>query len=353
MDLDLARSVADAVLYEGYVLYPYRASSQKNRMRWQWGVLVPPDQAAHAGEASSAWVDLLVEGPAPSVTVTARFLQLATRADGWDEGVEHEITGAQSFTLRAGDDGERVRHAITGELTMTAVPVPGPHGVVRVHVAVDNTTGWSDASASRDDVMRRSLVGVHVIASVEGGRFVSLVDPPEWARPYAADCGNQGLWPVLVGHGDDVVLAAPIILEERPRLAPESATPLYDGTEIDEILTLRTLTLTDEEKAEARATDPRAAAVIDGVDAMSAADIERLHGTFRAHPGARVRLAPKPGADAQDMFLAGRAATVERVLVDVDGGEHLAVTVDDDPGADLQRAEGRFFYFRPDEVTPL
>jgi predicted transcriptional regulator len=28
----------------------------------------------------------------------------------------------------------------------------------------------------------------------------------------------------------------------------------------------------------------------------------------------------------------------------------LAVTVDDDPAADLQRAEGRYLYFRPEEV---
>jgi len=44
--MDVARQVADAVLYEGYLLYPYRASARKNQIRWQWGVLVPLAYAA-------------------------------------------------------------------------------------------------------------------------------------------------------------------------------------------------------------------------------------------------------------------------------------------------------------------
>ena len=37
-----ARAIADAVLYEGYLLYPYRATSAKNQSRWQFGVVGPP-----------------------------------------------------------------------------------------------------------------------------------------------------------------------------------------------------------------------------------------------------------------------------------------------------------------------
>jgi hypothetical protein len=161
---------------------------------------------------------------------------------------------------------------------------------------------------------------------------------------------------VLVGTDGDVVLASPIILEEHPQIAPESQGDLFDATEIDEILSLRTLTLTDAEKAEARATDPRAAAVIDRVDSMPAEILERLHGAIRSvgppTVGSRVRLRPRVGADAQDMFLADRIATVEAVLVDVDGSEHVAVLLVDDPGADVKRAQGRFLYFKPDEVRP-
>jgi hypothetical protein len=194
------------------------------------------------------------------------------------------------------------------------------------------------------------------------------------------------------------MLAAPIILPDHPQVAPESPGELYDGTEIDEILTLRTLALSDEEKAAARATDPRAAALIDRVDAMDAPTMAQLHGTIRAmsahpeasepasppdggehvpwwDPGADASVSPatdsvivaghrvargsrvilRPGArraDAQDMFLAGRAALVEAVLLDVDDTAYLAVTLADDPAADLQSAHGRFLYFSPDEVEP-
>ncbi len=43
---DRARTIADAVLYEGYLLYPYRANSRKNQTRWQFGVLGPAGAAA-------------------------------------------------------------------------------------------------------------------------------------------------------------------------------------------------------------------------------------------------------------------------------------------------------------------
>jgi hypothetical protein len=41
------------------------------------------------------------------------------------------------------------------------------------------------------------------------------------------------------------------------------------------------------------------------------------------------------------------------VFRDVDGGTHVAVTIDDDPAAELHDWYGRYFYFRPEEVEPL
>jgi hypothetical protein len=79
----------------------------------------------------------------------------------------------------------------------------------------------------------------------------------------------------------DVVLASPIILYDYPEVAEQSAGELFDSTEIDEILTLRVMTLTDEEKAAARATDPRAAAIIDRCDEMSPTSMQALHGILR------------------------------------------------------------------------
>jgi hypothetical protein len=265
--------------------------------------------------------------------------------------------GEETFTLPGGGTEGRARHEVRGRLAISTDRRPGPSEVTKVRVRLENVTAWHDPGATRDEVMRRSMVGAHLLVSVEGGRFLSVVDPPEWAEPHAEACQQVGLWPVLVGDSDDVVLASPIILEERPRIAPESPGDLYDGLEIDEILSLRTLTLTDDEKAEARATDPRAAALIDRVDSMPAEVLGRLHGAIRsAGPppvGTRVRLRPRAEADAQDMFLAGQVATVEAVLADVDGAEHVAVLLVDDQGADVKRAQGRFLYFKPDEVTSL
>ncbi len=200
---------------------------------------------------------------------------------------------------------------------------------------------------------------------------------------------------MLVGDDDTVVLSSPIILYDHPEVAPESDGPLYDATEIDEILALRVLTLTDEEKAEARGTDPRAAAIVDRIDDMEPDVWARLHGTMRelrtpgsapeptgeepplpwwepavdaavdpwtdtvvvagveVGTGTSVRLHPSRRADAHDMFFDGLVATVAGVFHDVDGEMHVAVTVDDDPATEALLAHGRYLFFHPDEVEPL
>jgi hypothetical protein len=109
-----------------------------------------------------------------------------------------------------------------------------------------------------------------------------LLDPPEWAKSAVEVCVNERVWPVLVGEREhEVVLCSPIILYDHPEISLESPGDLYDALEIDEILSLRTMTLTDEEKRQARATDPRAAAIIDRVDSMPTEMIDRLHGAVR------------------------------------------------------------------------
>ncbi|MGH9303300.1 MAG: hypothetical protein ACRDZ5_02685, partial [Acidimicrobiales bacterium] len=223
---------------------------------------------------------------------------------------------------------------------------------------------------------------------VEGARFASLLEPPESLAQAARSCVNDGSFPVLASRDDDVVLCSPIILYDHPDIAPESPGDLYDSTEIDEILALRVLTLTDDEKAEARATDPRAAAVIDRCDAMTPEVWGGLHGAVRslrrldeapeapfwdpAHDashdpesdaayiggvavkkGSKVRLVPSRGGDAQDFFVAGRTATVAAVMTDLEGSQHVAVTVDDDPATAELVWQGRYLYFHPEEVLPL
>jgi hypothetical protein len=258
---------------------------------------------------------------------------------------------------------------------------------------VDNRSAPAAVPPSRADALPTALVAVHMIIGLHGGAFISMTDPPEWASAGVQACENIGCWPVLAGAdgGRQVMLSTPIILYDHPELAPESPGDLYDGTEIDEILSLRTLALTDAEKLQARATDPRAAALIDRVEALGADDFRRMHGTIRpprAEPGAEpgpglglgdpaadASVSPdtdaitvagrriargslvtlRPGvrrSDAQDMFLDGRAARVEAVLLDVDDTAYLAVSLTDDPDQDLRVAHGRFLYFSPDEVEP-
>jgi hydrogenase maturation protease len=439
-----AKGVADTVCYEGYVLYPYRASARKNQLRWQFGVLAPPSVAAEGSEPSSARTEFIVETrPGARLHVRLRALQVQQRSvearegddfvpvaqleDGvrpwtsFDEAVDHQAdlvdidldaaaqsSGELSVTLPAsrheepivapdGSDLGRVvrrRHEVSARVAVRATPLEGPYPLTRVSVAVDNETDWADQTASRDDAMRRSLVAAHFLVAADSCRFISSLDPPRFASAAVDDCTNTGLFPVLVGDGDhtDVVLASPIILYDHPVVAPESEGDMFDATEIDEILALRVLTLTDEEKREARSTDPRSAAIIDRCDAMGVDALDALHGTFRSirsvepeapddltdemwwEPqvdasfdpwsdtidigglsvgnGARVRLHPRRRSDAQDFFVDGRTASVAGVFNDVGGDTYLAVAVDD-PDADIHQWHGRYLYFHPDEVEVL
>jgi hypothetical protein len=471
---ELARKLADAVLYEGYLLYPYRASAAKNQARWQFGVLMPRRWSDHGpDEPWATQTECLLEpDDDTTVRVLVRFLHVQAKSveavdieggtfhevpslavDGselvaWDEATEQEVTvEAPLARLLAGElvtpverpGGRRVepvhnaagklvgrtirrRWPVQGSVALSAERLDGPYGLVRLRLRVENASAWHDPEADRSVALGRALVAAHSLIGVDRGVFLSLLDPPEWATPAAQACQNLHTWPVLVGEEGrrDAMLSSPIILYDHPTVAPESPGDLFDATEIDEILTLRTMALTEAEKREARATDERAAAIIDRVDGMPPELLERLHGAVRylrgvegeddtpqpdppvggpptgrvagggtegdplstapelvpwwdpgadrtvspetdgvvvagvtVAKGSRVRL--RPGlrrADAQDMFLAGRLATVEAVFLDVDGNRHLAVTLDQDPAADLQRWHGRYLYFSPDEVEP-
>lgn len=451
MSLSLARAVADAVLYEGYLLYPYRASSQKNQARWQFGILGPPGAAeAGAGEDPGMSADcLLSPGPHADVEIHLRFLQLQTRtaekADDagnfspvaelaigasrwltWDEAVEQEITlgpfpvaqlAREALRLPveipAGEEIEdlgdgtgrtagrlvRRRHALRGELTLDSTGLT--RGLQRLRVSVANTAEPAAEPGNRQDAIAASFIGAHVLLSLRDADFLSLLDPPGWAQDAVADCSQHRCWPVLAGpEGQtDVLLVSPIILYDHPAVAPESPVALYDSTEIDEILTLRVLTLTEEEKSEARATDPRAAAIIDHCEAMSPEELQQLHGILRnpravefpdsrgsaagtggdppawwtpesealVQPsldavlingvpvarGSRVRVNPSRRADAQDLFFAGQTGRVTSVHFDVDGSTHVGLVLEKDPAADLHEGYGRSFYYAPEELEPL
>ena len=79
--LAYARGVADAILYEGYLLYPYRQSSRKNQARFQFGVLMPPAYAAvDDNEPSASHTECLAEcADDARVEIVARFLHVRER----------------------------------------------------------------------------------------------------------------------------------------------------------------------------------------------------------------------------------------------------------------------------------
>jgi hypothetical protein len=394
MNLAAAELIAKAVLYEGYLLYPYRPSSLKNRQRWTFGGLAP---AGGAGPTSLE-TQCLVRGDEETVIeAQVRFLHLLERHDPematpWEEAVERRVVAPDH---RMGDllgAGREIPFAcpgsrgIDGKISRVQQPVAGvlelgadrmEEGLFRIIASVRNT---GEASPPQDSL--RSLMSTHLLLGARGGGFLSAIDPPEAFRASASACRNRGSWPVLVGPAGacDTILASPIILEDYPRIAPESPGDLFDATEIDEILSLRILALTDEERRQMGAADPRARALLERTEALGPAGLMKLHGAFRElppswaageppgqglaswkangtvfEPGVRVRLHPSGRADIFDLVLEGRTATVESIEQDFEDRVLLSVTVDDDPGRDLgaDGMPGHRFFFRPEEVERL
>ena len=346
MNRALVDRIADAVLYEGYILYPYRPSV-KNRQRWTFGGLYPEAFCQPGGsDASSNQTECLVQGDAATtVEVVVRFLHLTARRVGeietgarnhfdesqtvpdtffrpvemlrvgqqayhaWQEAEEREVAlgemalgelTAQSrkvpFHFAGGWRSELVRAAtgeIVGILVREQQPIEGMIAVeateitdalFRLTIRVENRTSLAEAGqTNRDEALLRSLISAHTILGVRSGDFVSLLDPPERYRETAAACRNVGTWPVLVGveRQTDTMLSSPIILYDYPQLAPESPGDFFDATEIDEMLTLRILTLTDEEKLAMSAVDERARSLLARTEKQAHEQLAALHGAIR------------------------------------------------------------------------
>jgi hypothetical protein len=292
--MDEVRRIADAVLYEGYLLWPYRHSALKNQRRWTFGVVHPP---AHSREHPDdrcimrAACLVMPAGAAATVEVTVRFLHVVVREDGWEEATEREIVAGplDLDALLAGDrrvvqvqDGKaegRWWKGITGTVDVHATRLAPD--LLRLTVQVANTTPFADGG--RAEALRRSFCSAHAVLTARDARFVSLTDPPAALREAAASCVNDGVWPVLVGApgSDNTMLASPIILEDHPQIAPESPGDLFDGGEIDQLLTLSILSLTDEEKAQMRDADPRARAILERTEALTREQLMGLHAELR------------------------------------------------------------------------
>jgi hypothetical protein len=343
MNQRLVDQIVDAVLYEGYILYPYRPSV-KNRQRWTFGGLYPRAycRAQEAGDAWSMQTECLLHGTRSTVVdIEVRFLHLQSRLVGqldcpiaeladceepvfhfvesmnvgdrllqsWQEAVQREVLlpaldlgslalaprrgeftfpASQNIESVRGPTGEieailmREQHSVTGRLQVWAERAG--NGVFKLIVRIENDTPFDQVDqTSRDQAVLRALVSTHTILTVQRGEFLSLIDPPDECRELAALCRNEGTWPVLVGsEGEsDTMLSSPITLYDYPQIAAESPGDFFDGTEIDEMLVLRILTLTDEEKLAAAAVDERVRALLARTGTLSEHQMMRLHGAVR------------------------------------------------------------------------
>ncbi len=314
MRMEQVKEIANAVLYEGYLLYPYRHSAIKNRQRWTLGVVYPQAYSEAEG-GSEPWImqtECLLTGEAQTkLSITVRFLHLLQRSvegelkqrwrsESWEEGMEREVgveemrlddLRSQPFQFELVFDADCIRE---GNVVRTQQPLAGvveleavqiEQDVYKLCVRIKNTTPLCRLDLSRRDaVLLRSFISTHTIMQVRQGAFLSLLDPPIALETVAHACQNRHTWPVLIGdEGEhDVMLSSPIILYDYPQIAPESLGPLFDGTEIDELLTLRIMTLTDAEKEEMRQGDEQARAILKRVESLSPAQLMQLHGTIRS-----------------------------------------------------------------------
>jgi hypothetical protein len=428
------KAVADAILYEGYILYPYRKSSLKNQQRWTFGGLFPSEYAARGGgDRSFLHCECLVRGSDETrITVQLRFLQVAARKIArlreaarridaaaspaydivdalnvggksympWDEAMAREESTSAllladllrgpietRFAFAAetkveplsAEDGAivglilRETNALSARLILSAVETAP--GAFRLAVRAENTTPIDERLCTKRDLAAPlALASTHMVLNVDDGTFTSLIDPPEDLIAASQACSNEGCWPVLAGEDgtSDTVLAAPIILYDYPKIAPESDADLFDGTEIDEILILRILTMTDAEKREMASGDARAQAMLARLESMSPAEMSKLHGAWRnvagdpraGKPelvsmnhgglavGDRVLLKPHKGGDVMDIVLSGKVAIIEAIERDFEDRIHVAVVVEDDPGREFGngRFPGHRFFFAPDEM---
>jgi hypothetical protein len=337
MSIELVKEIANAVLYEGYLLYPYRQSAIKNRQRWSIGVIYPQEYS-EANGSIEPWMmqtECLItgqEGSDTNVDVYVRFLHLLTRTttlkgetpsqeytqagsekgslmgyhvpESWEEGVEREISVlnlslnelvAHAQRIAIDFPGNRIVEQIEHkEIVREQQPISGAillsatrleNNIYKLRIQIENSTPETGSIVSlHNPIMLHTFASTHTLLHVRGGAFISLLDPPEGLEKASKQCQNIRTWPVLVGEesATDAMLSSPIILYDYPQIAPESAGPLFDGTEIDEILTLRIMTLTDEEKQEIRQGDERAREILERTENLTAEEFMKLHGTIRS-----------------------------------------------------------------------
>ncbi len=322
MNFAEVEKIAAAILYEGYILYPYRPTSMKNRQRWNFGTLYPRVYAeaqnpqepfqlvaeclAEAGEEDATldlkiqFLQLIRQRKDSSAHPADRMHSLSDPSLAWEEAIERSseqnnlrlndiIDHPLTLTLQLDASGlpiDQNLHSLQAlEAILTISVEPRASGARKIRLEMQNASALlSGAEAKREEALPQSFVSAHVLLGINGGKFVSLLDPPEIYSESVAACRNVGVFPVLAGDepARTMMLCSPIILYDYPQIAPESEGDFFDGTEMDEMLTLRVLTLTDAEKDEMRNGDPRARRILERTESLTAESMMKAHGVVRA-----------------------------------------------------------------------
>lgn len=289
MQQDGIKAIANAILYEGYMLYPYRPSALKNqRPGWSFGTLLPPAYVERTpGDSAFMEAQMLLTGAdAGELTVQIRFLQLAEPAgsSALERTVSLTVSVAQLLksTQRVEFSfADAAQARVGGLVEIAATRVTS--SAVKLILRVNNVTQVSEPVSTRDAALKYSLIAAHAILTSTQHEFVSLLDPPDALRTDAAGLRQTGVFPVLIGDegSRNNILISPIILADHPQIAPESPGDFFDSSEIDELLTLRLLTLTDSEKEELRRAGQTTHDLLDRTHSCRPEDLLRLHGVIR------------------------------------------------------------------------
>lgn len=361
---DSVREVADAILYEGFMLFPYTPSALKNQSPWQFGVLMPEGYADRS-EPSATQTQFLCRAKRPGarIEVTLRFLQIADAPEPREIPFAAELCAG--YILHPFETGE-----VNGAVRMELVP---DGAYFRVTLDIQNETA-AQPDADRNAALRGALVSAHAIAQGDGAEFISLLDPPEEAKDAASRCRNRHVYPVLAGppgkgQTAEMLLASPIILYDFPAIAQNSRGQTFDATEIDELLLLTVASLSDDEKRQARGASPMTAQLVERAEALDAETLASLHGRLDVgsepgderlrigeaivERGSRVRVHPKGRTDVFDSFVEGKSARVTAVHTDFDGQRYVGVVFDDDPASEIHEWYGRSYIYTAAEVEPL
>ncbi len=353
---DHLERLVSSLLFEGYALYPYTPGATKNATPTPFGIVYPTDYANRQLAAFDRMqLQAIVSDAQAPVSGEVRFLLASGERH---QGVEQKVQLAAAPAVVEFEIG-----GVHGRAELVVDRLPDGRG--RVTLRVENTTPLTEEEAvvDRKDILLRSLLSTHLVTRAQDATFIS---PLERGDDGVAGCTNVNTWPVLATPADDAVLGPTIMLPDHPQIAPESVNDFFDGTEIEEALVLHIQALSDAEREEISAQDPKVREMLARADATTPEQLMDLHGRVRIQDapgeaqvavgdaivrrGDKVVLRPGREGDVYDKMLDGRTATVHRVFIDYDDRTHIGVTVDDDPMQEIFRESGRFLFFFPDEV---